>query len=126
MWRDLRREATRAICDAATPGPWFAEPIGDRDQHAIQHGRTIQGVLRWQGYLNSLDCGEDDGTATFIAHARTALPAALDEIERLRTDQTTPGQTYCWVQGPALTACDRKGGHLGAHSWEPSAEGGAS
>lgn len=70
-------KALRAICDAASPGPWEAS-----DTNAIE---TEDGCLI--GY-----CGgaADDGLkadAAFIAAARTALPAALDELEQLQRER---------------------------------------
>jgi hypothetical protein len=68
-------DESRRICDAATPGPW--EWSGDD----LMSSSTCIATT-------GCDCGlsvtpvEDD--KRFSAHARTALPAALDEIERLR------------------------------------------
>lgn len=86
-----RLDEIRAREQAATPGPWFVEPIGDRDfETAKQRGRVIPDVLRWQGYRNTLDCGEDDATAQFIAHAREDIPWLLAEIERLQENLAFP------------------------------------
>lgn len=58
---DLKR--WRALCAAATPGPWTIE--WDNDEQ--------KGVSRIVG-----------DTARFIAESRTALPRLLDEVEALR------------------------------------------
>jgi hypothetical protein len=70
-----RIKELRAICDAATAGPWTVDEcntpncwcrcIGDGTEHGVCPS----------GCLTTVD-------ATFCAHARTALPDALDEIER--------------------------------------------
>ena len=71
----------RAVCAAATPGPW-----NDR-RHA--DGGDVFGCCAHvdtpstQGRRSLLE-GLTRADAAFIAAARTALPAALDEIERLR------------------------------------------
>jgi hypothetical protein len=62
----------RALCEAATRGPWrdyqgnIINPAGDAEL-----GNWLVGSLRWA----------DD--RAFVTAAREALPAALDEIERL-------------------------------------------
>ena len=70
----------RALCDAATPGPWFRDECGSEvtrllcaDDPSRAYGRVSETVA---DYLYFCD-------ADFIAAARTALPDALDEIERL-------------------------------------------
>jgi hypothetical protein len=73
-----RLKELRALCDAAQPGPWRYS--GDKD------GRIDTGppdITDWEdGYvIYGVDRDED---ARFIVAARTALPEALDEIERLR------------------------------------------
>lgn len=77
-WTDKRHEAARARCEAATEGPWKAQP--DRTGTAIivldQEGDAL-----WDAVGMLLD---EDGE--FSAHARTDLEEALDEIERLRAE----------------------------------------
>ncbi len=66
----------RALCEKATPGPW-TRGAGD---HWSRQIRAANGTdIAWIG---GIPLPEPD--AAFIAEARTALPAALDEIERLR------------------------------------------
>ena len=76
MTDPLDIEASRRICDAATDGPWER-----RDTVTVRRGGEPE--LR-------IGCAQDDAhqiaDLTFVAHARTALPQALDEIERLRTE----------------------------------------
>lgn len=75
-WTDERHEAARARCEAATDGPWDDQP--DRTGTAtivLDH----EGDALWDAVGTLRD---EDGE--FIAHARTDLPALLDEVERLR------------------------------------------
>ena len=71
-----RIKELRALCDAATPGPWMKE--------------RPNGV----GSADDMICFIDissfnrDQDAAFIAAARPALPEALAEIEKLRLDLT--------------------------------------
>lgn len=65
---DLKK--ARAICDDATSGPWSR--IG---QDVRKH---------YQGYDHRMAYASTEFNATFIAFARTALPEAIEEIERLR------------------------------------------
>lgn len=78
-WTKDRHAAARKACEAATSGPWEwdGKPWDyPHDQEApwlrCSHGAVVNGEI---------ECGEHD--ASFIAAARTDLPAALDEIERL-------------------------------------------
>lgn len=77
----------RALCDAATPGPWA---VYDRTPEDIERP-GIDGVYaepqgKYSGRIVETDFGcypPYKRDAAFIAAARTALPEALDEIERL-------------------------------------------
>jgi hypothetical protein len=64
----------RALCEKATPGPW--------EYHKSESG---DGVLCPRGgYVVEVGHGTTNNDAAFIAAARDALPALLDEVERLR------------------------------------------
>lgn len=83
----------RELCAAATSGPWRADGCGYGDFKpdracAIRRAREDAEPGYW-GIV--YDTSRDDCThmmkaadAAFIAAARTLLPKALDEIERLR------------------------------------------
>lgn len=84
----LDRQAARARCDAATPGPWKWETTND--YHALVQVGGLN-ILDVDGYEGEGGYEGDVPDEDFIAHARTDLPAALDEldakdaeIERLR------------------------------------------
>jgi len=68
---DIKR--LRALCEAATPGPWDATSFPSRI--VTQDGTMIVDFIPMT----------DD--AKFIAIARTALPKALDEIEQLQKER---------------------------------------
>lgn len=80
-------DAARKLCAKATPGPWIHTPgVAIKEYVASDNGDF---------YISMQQVHWDDGRATnaennapFIAAARTLLPQALDEIERLR-DQVT-------------------------------------
>jgi hypothetical protein len=67
--RDFAKD--RAICEAATPGPWNNEPKSDIGLLTDYVGRVI-------GFMETSEDRE------FSVAAREGWPAALDEIERLR------------------------------------------
>lgn len=64
-------KAARALCDAATPGPWI-EQLGFPLSHIV--GVTCDEALEVRD-------------AEFIAAARTLLPAALDALESARRER---------------------------------------
>lgn len=66
----------RAVCNAATPGPWESKHYGRYEDHDECCIALTDDSIEPSKYAN----------ADFIAAARTALPAALDEIERLAAD----------------------------------------
>ena len=73
------RKAVRERCDAATDGPW---EYYERSPW-VRIGGADRGydVCGWDlSTRTNPPLGED---GQFIAHARTDLPMALDEIERL-------------------------------------------
>jgi hypothetical protein len=75
----------RELCEMATPGPWSFECLDAGDDEDDASGGC------WQ-VPEPLVTPSSDGdylngrNAWFIAAARTALPEALDEIERLRAE----------------------------------------
>ncbi len=74
MWTDERHEAVKARCKAASVGPWR-----EREDFDYYLGGTY--VVDKDGEkICLLFCDETD----FVAEARTDLPDALAEIERLK------------------------------------------
>jgi len=80
---DIDIDAARALCDAATPGPWvwFGDlSIGDVYLSAGRKREVLwPSGMHTEGYL---DVAPED--AAFIAAARDLVPALLAEVERLR------------------------------------------
>lgn len=93
----------RARADAATAGPWtFADwsqddgpnkftlqaivPFDDYFARMLWEKRSPQGQPR--PIIGCQECGYDssDADRDFIAHARTDIPALLDEVARLRAE----------------------------------------
>lgn len=88
--RERAREA-RERAAKATPGPWYVEEVGDHRRDGTERDRIIPDVVRWRGYTNALNVGEDVPTAAFIASARSDVPtlwvdSLADEVERLRAE----------------------------------------
>ena len=81
----------RELCDAATGGPWSVR--------SLWHGGfAVFGppnpLLRadgkpWKNGKTKCDVANTDEDNAFIAASRTALPALLDEVEKLRRDYLT-------------------------------------
>lgn len=85
----------RALAGAATPGPWIAQPDNDAgparvgslatDEWFVSVDRHNGGKEYRDGWIERWVPKENaNATAAFIAVARTAVPALLDEVERLR------------------------------------------
>lgn len=66
---DAKLAEIKARCEAATPGPWYADgwALWDDD-----HGEFVE-------------LHDTDPDAQFIAHARSDIPALLAEAERLQS-----------------------------------------
>lgn len=74
---DIKR--LRALCEATTqPGPWTVM-VNDPGKGGDGHSVVVDGNGFWVA-----DCGVAPDEAALIAAARTALPALLDEVERMR------------------------------------------
>lgn len=84
MMSKEEREESRAICEKATPGPWDYDE-GDHSIHSLEDNQPPVTCDYWTGY----DCGSvvfGVANAAFIAHARTALPKALDALEEAEAE----------------------------------------
>lgn len=100
------RKAARARCEAATPGPWVVKDNVERYMPDEEPGRIVYeyhwlsiGTADDKNVIADMRACEweppDSTDLDFIAHARTDLPLALDEldekdaeIERLRGAMT--------------------------------------
>lgn len=78
MVTDDEIKRLRALCDAATPGPWYRECEIDEDVWCGTGGKCFlaRPVI---GCMDS-DMADD---AAFIIAARDAVPALLDEVAQL-------------------------------------------
>lgn len=82
---------TRELCDAATEGPWTATDnswesssvYGPDDAYIAEYPIAPEVDEDTQTKFEAIK----EANAAFIAHARTALPQALDEIERLTRER---------------------------------------
>lgn len=92
----------RAVCEAATPGPWVV-------------GITWDYVYRWPvlrlkemaGYSENALSEEAAHDAEFVMAARTALPALLDEVERLTVEVERLERVACEKQVEINLGFDR-------------------
>lgn len=88
---DIEISRLRELCDAATDGPW--ERINKVDMPQWVFARTVEPDwdVGYDGSEPMVDAATPEN-AEFIAAARSALPVALDEIERLRSllENTAP------------------------------------
>ena len=96
-WTNERHEAARARCEAATEGPWDDQPNRTDTARVVLDG---DGEVLWDAAGLMADADSE-----FIAHARTDLPDALDEIERLRAlttitkDRVRAAGREFWLSG---------------------------
>jgi hypothetical protein len=114
--------AVRARCEAATPGPWgvgdglpFDEsytPFVFDLARDLAIADFVVGTRRYESALND---------AHFVRHARTDLPAALDEIEALR-EALADARTSALEEaaGIADTYC---GDGVALDQWTPRGDG---
>lgn len=72
----------RALCEAATPGPWALEP-NDANWSFVVSEAGERNTIGWLPTVIDATIASD-ADRSFIAAVRTLLPAALDEIERLQ------------------------------------------
>lgn len=131
MTPEERKEA-RARCEAATPGPWHYYPCGDKSNDCLlgvafgdKGEHPPPGKVELHPYdekrhdyemdkytldpvIASCEDHADYNDFDFIAHARTDLPAALDEIDRLekaiRKHRDYRGDDRCWLDDRELYA----------------------
>ena len=93
-----QRAELRRLCEAATPGPWLPNPKLCDVTAACPDGVTpsgvMSGVMSGVGPFVYVARVQEYRDVSFIAEARTALPALLDyveklegEIERLKKEQ---------------------------------------
>lgn len=82
MARDWERD--KAICAAATPGPWHVRKHpGYHDLLCDVYCDRSPDTLATTAFFGWRDT-EMEANAAFIAEAREGWPAALEEIDRLR------------------------------------------
>lgn len=109
-WTPDRHEAARRACEAATKGPWYPHAtdddmcmnaryvglrpsLGEHDNgcgmvsdHPCQEPSDQVVAITLLQSPRLADNEQCDENMAFIATARTDLPAALDEIERLNAE----------------------------------------
>ena len=102
---ELDLDAIRVRADGATPGPWEFVVVADREGK-----RTVLSIGGAKGWTpHELP----DSAATFIAHARTDVPALVAEVKRLRRIVDDVVRNGC--RGDALAALHALHGEPGWH-----------
>lgn len=106
VWSDQRHRAVRDLCENATAGPWHLVDTGwcrygGYDQIEAPNGEPIAMPQDEQG---GASWGEDHDAA-FIAAARTDLPAALNEIERLKQALTVTDELISRAEQAITEKC---------------------
>lgn len=91
---DSKRAGLRRLHEAATPGPWEAQSTswprtrqkGEWWQIWAQHqgGRTLIADIARTDTPSDKELAQDRANGSFIAAARAAVPALLDEVDALR------------------------------------------
>ena len=83
----------RARCEAARRGPWSVPAEESSDYYCggweVEHERSRE---TYTNVAQMIGSRED---ATFIAHARSDIPALLDEVELLRKALKSIGANSC-------------------------------
>lgn len=101
---DIDLDAIEARANAATAGPWCTD-----DWEIFQGTEYEPGISLWIGETcrGTSDLEQDRADATFVAHARTDVPALVAEVRRLRaelaSDRAEPRDTSVFT-APAVVA----------------------
>lgn len=126
MTDDAKLAEIRALCDAATPGPWFMRT----NRHADTSGKP------W-GWLDALPSGgpqraipgvrvdwtrgdESEANARFIAASRTAVPDLLALVETLRRERDEARASEARLREALLSVVYEDGGR-----WRTAVHSGA-
>ncbi len=76
-------EETKRICEQATPGPWNHSGPDSIGEWCVYDGKWM--VLEASCH-DGISAEQANANADFAVHARTALPLAVAEIERLEKE----------------------------------------
>lgn len=98
----------RAVCEAATPPPWRR----DETREEMSFGQHLAVVSGYYSDETPGICGDHselwmllECDADFIALSRAALPALLDEVERLRAEAAGPALARHQPCGCVICVC---------------------
>jgi len=81
-----KRDELRRLCDdpALTPGPWESVASEDRDHMSWVRDPSMPQGADSIALVGASELETEQAIVDFIASAREALPALLDEVERLQ------------------------------------------
>lgn len=89
-----RKAELRALCEAATPGPWESHALGGGKGHGSHYSvRRDDGISDADSHVAVCKRGNHDNArnAAFIAAARTAIPELLDALEAAENERRGVG-----------------------------------
>lgn len=89
-------EQQLALCEKATPGPWWRRAWIDTDPAIWGPDGDI--IARCRG--NLAEGGTASQNAHFVATAREGYPMALKELQRLRRRRCTNCEFYAYYDQP--------------------------
>lgn len=100
-----KRTRLRALCEAATPGPWDAIYDEDAGEWMVRTGHADVAVLTWQQALDALGLSPVTmRTAAFIAASRAALPALLDALDAAECERDALRAEIARLRAPRPSA----------------------
>lgn len=94
---DLAR--IEALCEAATPGPWTVDKKEDTEPNGWTHRWHWIREVAYDGpsYNYNIDGFARREDADFIAESRTAVPALVAEVRRLRAELAEANAMLDWI-----------------------------
>lgn len=96
----------KTLADNATPGPWTTQKPALDAATGFAGGVIVAAVARGQGVYASPPGGSyPENDRRFIAAARTAVPALLAEVERLREAIDRYRYATQWTAADAWDFC---------------------
>lgn len=95
MSQPLNLDPIKALCAAATPGPWCLASRGEEQSHDSVWPADLNAEQRTALVENT---DRHSGDARFIAESRAIVPALVAEIERLRAEAAEAEQARSLIE----------------------------
>ena len=112
---EQRRTASeiRAYCEAATKGPWW----WDQKTECVATPAGYTAALSEREQKSDMPLRDSDADGTFIAFARTDLPAVLDAAVKLREAYVTSLCSWLGLTVDELMQTRREGSLIAETEW---------